>query len=1020
MEESVQSKRQRQRSNAILSMRNLHRHGTSAMMRTAATTPSSPAFIGMIPKHYEKHVKTVAIVFAAMVCVAPVKFFSTIWHLLFQVVGIALGVGFGFGLAMHVYEQLQQMHKASEVQTRGGRRLAVDDIRPKTTSRQTSNVLEDGTSFFSLMASAGYPQDTRVLRGQVLRENASFWDNQYRFTDVTVEEQRGPRLLQEEWPSLPPSVTKELGRFVEHLMRDFISGWYCKIDKGVVFTPEAEKRKDGIARDGGKSLQDSSETSAGGGGQEQQTQEQQPTHHVSRKMVFSTQLYRQIPMIDQTYRVLSATFGNLATRAECVNVFQLALLKIPKVLAHTFKVYRHLRKSAEDKNMTENPSEIQVIREFLLAGKLHRAVTFGLDVPSLLFADASGEECGNGSDEPPNPNPKDPLQVLEQRLFQTPMLKECEVDYNRVVAHRLVRALLPRADSSSQVVMALNVEIFAACVLQPLMNLWIPSFLNNMIVSAMKKKKQYAEINKDREVAQDTDNTMADGVTKIAKNGAEVTGKSPEKTRNSIATVASVPVDYATTSSSLLDSDKEANMSTVDPLSKESSILSMEIDSEVADKIDLQDEDIDMTEHDDFEEKNAKILGKLILKITSLALIELQKYMKFEECRLARGNLKENRVDWDNPACQAAVLRLVMVIEAVLLQGRCMYRRAVETNGVDEEGTEIRKETERPIANDSFPQLLMEMTSDMNAFEKRIDAINAEGNTPMLIDDTSVMDFEPDPSEISTLRTLVSTWLHTGQAFRAISLIIKAQKNAFAPFYCNNAFLSVPGDADGFLELVKVLDGVDVMVETMAVLSSPRLDLEAESDLVPSLSSLSVVASKAARKAKSDFGRSTDDQTSTTHAAMAHFGNTSTPRYLDFHRNSAFASSLRSERERRMRSWETLAVDETIQTVHRKSASSTDIELHQELHNLSRIFYNGTNVMTIRDAARKSDSDERQSEPATGTGDQEKVSLLTVEMVSNRRRIEVPDDDSSFLLRAQVCFYLPLCEIYDSLSVVGE
>lgn len=96
-------------------------------------------------------------------------------------------------------------------------------------------------------------------------------------------------------------------------------------------------------------------------------------------------------------------------------------------MAHTFKVYRLLRKNAIDKNQTQQPTEIQVTREFLLAGKLHRAITFGLDVPSLLFADASGEECGTGTDK----LPQNPTQVLEQRLFQTSMLEESEVDYNR-------------------------------------------------------------------------------------------------------------------------------------------------------------------------------------------------------------------------------------------------------------------------------------------------------------------------------------------------------------------------------------------------------------------------------------------------------------------------------------------------------------------------------------------------------------------------------------------------------------
>eukprot|EP00986_Skeletonema_menzelii_P015369 scaffold11591_cov46-Skeletonema_menzelii.AAC.1 len=38
-------------------------------------------------------------------------------------------------------------------------------------------------------------------------------------------------------------------------------------------------------------------------------------------------------------------------------------------------------------------SEIAIIREYLQAGRLHAALTFGMDVPSLLFADPLGKDC---------------------------------------------------------------------------------------------------------------------------------------------------------------------------------------------------------------------------------------------------------------------------------------------------------------------------------------------------------------------------------------------------------------------------------------------------------------------------------------------------------------------------------------------------------------------------------------------------------------------------------------------------
>ena len=122
--------------------------------------------------------------------------------------------------------------------------------QPKSTSKQHSR-LEDGTSYASLMSSAGYYIGDKVLRGQVLKSDDSFWDVHYKFTTTTVDKQHGPRLLHEDWPSLPEPVTRELGRFVEHIMREFISSWYSRIDAGCIHFDERQHREDGIPRDGG-------------------------------------------------------------------------------------------------------------------------------------------------------------------------------------------------------------------------------------------------------------------------------------------------------------------------------------------------------------------------------------------------------------------------------------------------------------------------------------------------------------------------------------------------------------------------------------------------------------------------------------------------------------------------------------------------------------------------------------------------------------------------------------------------
>jgi hypothetical protein len=91
-----------------------------------------------------------------------------------------------------------------------------------------------------------------------------------------------------------------------------------------------------------------------------------------------------------------------------------------------------------------------------------------------------------------------------------------------------------------------------------------------------------------------------------------------------------------------------------------------------------------------------------------------------------------------------------------------------------------------------------------------------------------------------------------------------------------------------------------------------------------------------------------------------------------------------------------------------KGATQEAIALHRELHHIARLFYTGTNLIAIRDAAKRKNSKEvgeggSASETASVGSEDVHLSLLTVETACPRRRIEVPDDDSSFLLRAQVC-----------------
>jgi hypothetical protein len=1235
--EDIRRTIQKEEKSVCVKVKKAYSYFNTIILMTANNNNTKLVF-GFLPRQYA--IWSLSALGVSLATMSPTKLMSTIIHLFWTILGVTLGVGLGLGLAMHVYDQLQRLQQARDLETEKAKVGAGNNhnnnarsilparanssshssttgssepLKPKSSSlrSQQSQILEDVDSYESIMESAGYHMEERVLRGQVVRASSGFWNHEtsggattadatatadsscyYPFTNVPVPEQRAVLWMKEDWPNLPDPVLTELGRFVEHVMRDYISGWYTKVDKGVVYREEKEKRENGIPRDGGQLNNNNNNNSSKKSSKHNPEKQPNEESNNKRRMVFRTPIHRQVPFIDQSYRVLSVVFGNLATRVEHINVFSLALLKWTHVVAHTFKQYRILRKVALDKqqqqqqqqqedptmqattttatsgsttngsnsnngggsngNRTTAPTEIQVAREFLLARKLHRAVTFGLDVPSLLFADASGKECGTGTDQPASALSDD--QVLEQRLFHTPMLKDCEVDYNRVLAHRLCRALLPRQDFNSTVVSGLVVEIFAGCVLQPLMNCFCPLYLNGWIISGMNSMAGNNGNNGSGNGGSgngektDTDTNVGQAVQEGTKKAVQVAQKATEQgaqqvvdtarkltkdisqkmapskgdsssssggIREQVAAGATDAQDEEATTASVhmrgvdaivhgvdqgIKQTVDAFVHTSQHISEEMSDYSKKIKegyeeakegissassngvnqvtgavktvlknvttppteavkmvsefattslgiSSVAeedeDVLNLENmsstgDDIDLSETGDVEEDApatpllAHTSGDHILTLAAMSLIELQQYVDFDECREAKLNHQEVLVDWNDVGRQTAILNLVLLIENAILHGRCFYLdksskssdKLSSSEGEASGGRELEEEAEQPTIPqaESISQVLMEMTSNIDAFENRVNKLNNELPEKRTDDYNGIIDVEPDTREVSTLRTLISTWLHTGQLYRFISVIIKAHRSLLRPFYDHRAFLAVDRNADGFARLMKALDGVDVMVDTMAVLASKRLDPDSENDDISMPSSPAVAQQDRDRespqrndpkgekknrlqlsllKAGLSVARFQEELLAVDVAAQG----TVIPRFLDFHKNSAFAASLRSERDRRMHSWATRKTTDSVQPIHHKGAPPAEVELFQELHNLSRIFYNGTNVMAVRDAARRKDNDEPES-PMKG-GDSEKkndnkVALLTVEMASNRRRIEVPDDDSSFLLRAQV------------------
>lgn len=1040
--------------------------------------------------------------------------FLPFYRSVLTLLGIALGLGLGLGLATHVYDQLehwtQRDAQAEADATRNGtdRAMPPAPLASPTGLRHRSSLhkaslsslmvgLEDEQTYAALMTAAGYYPVPNVLRGQVLRVRGP---NQEAHSKNTAPDQTVSRyhyqfdrgtvavdFMNDLWPTLPTAINQQLGLFVEFIVRDFVASWYHKMDTGCVYPVSAKTHDTPTSGDHG-------------------TSKDAPVVP-SRRLVTNLGPFQKLPFLEHLYESMAIVFGNLATRVEHVNIMEVVLLKWIRVLAHTFKVYRALRKSVHNKRLshlavvatsqdgnnnnnnypssatgtnhvktastaavsstTPGPlrqrrasavslqqqrnatpvSEMAMTKEFLFCGKLHKAVTFGLDVPALLFADASGKECGDGRDVKhssslPQGNKDHTVEedaVLERRLFDTRLLEECELDYNRVVGHRMVRALLPRHDFGSTIVQSLVTEIMAGCVLSPIMGCLSPDYINGWLVSGLSKAKpdEGTEDNDTVEESEKPVNTAAEEPEKRGWDlGSDAAAADISEFDDSIRSVSR----SETMSNSMWSIDgapdpQENEFQGKDLLSGNDSPLhspTMKAPEGTPTRNQMTDTRglTPVREQSQGPLRASASLEKMldtgisndkndtdIVTELAMALIDMQQHMDFDEIRQARVNQQElQKVPWDDSACQASVIRMVLVIEAALTHGRCAYRVDETDNGGHCEDVEGLDDSSRPV-EDPLPnyepatlsQILMEMTSDIEAFEERVaieNTLSAASHSSEKYKDTLAIPYKPSPTEQSTLRTLIAAWLHTGQIYRTITVLVQAHATVLIPYYHSQAFLRSAANAAGFVRQLKSLKGVDILVDTMTVLASPRLD-ELGGD------ELAVLVKRS--QASPDTGSSRPSHTLTvapsatsTMVASQYMGPTTTPRHVDFHRNEAFAASLRSERERRTQSWCSLFQNDDEDGVpiicRSRGTTEKDEESHRELHHISRIFYTSTNLAVIRDAARRKASNDFESmsqSEASENSSSVPVSLLTVETASPRRRIEVPDDDSSFLLRAQ-------------------
>jgi len=835
----------------------------------------------------------------------------------------------------------------------------------------------------------------------------------------------------------------------------------------------------------------------------------------------------------------------------------------------------------------EPVSEIGMVREYLLQGKLHRAITFGMDVPGLLFGDMKGEECplptshtdtddflskdeaakqdlADANGTIPKPTKTDEDEILEQRLFgnNQRILSECETDYNRLLAHRLCRIIFPRHDFNSPVGRSVSVEMVASCILTPIMGCFTPDYINSWILKCLDAKndtKTPTDVNSNS--AEVNGSSTYREVNEHLKDTTERTD--PSVTASKDAALNSPDIVCADASSSNEDSsdgngrvesfagdddEEDTDMEegeedeTVDSLTDEANVASEVLDDESSDTEDDENDITHITSQRD--------LSCEILLLLAASLIELQSHIDFGDRRIVQDyDDGAEGVNWTGKDCCNAVRNLVLIIEAALThgmlesqrKGKNLLNNRLEISVVNDAGgdnaVEMSTTSSREIGDatvekftsmkaSSLISLLMEITSDLESFEKKVDEEETDGtygsdeNLENKHEDLASLP-QPNSSDLSTLRTLIAAWLHTGLLYRTMSVLIRSKRMILRPFYHHDALLN-SNNAAGFVKQLKVLHGVAILVDTATVLASPPLDLgqnqltnghdeqhnaqdkgsdipgffptttsdvinvkpnanlrTSSGSMLPGLESWqcnnrmdssmgcgsqnrrgpdqrkSIGAgikanfennrkrfSRLVRAGSMDVDTHSStvakmyshQDTGSVHSALGNIttstsaGHQCTPSYLHFHKNEVFATSLRTERDRRMESFarvnaETMAANRASIEMICRSRAVTDKHImdHKELHNLVKLFYSNTVALVLQNVKasrkeeksdlKKRDNTETVKTPKEGVEIKKRdirsidahkmATVLMMESMSLRRKMEVPDDDSSFLLRAQ-------------------
>lgn len=1102
--------------------------------------------------------------------------------LLCNIIGTAISIGLGLGLASHVYETLHhnsyekilaRQSKDDETNKGKQRTTSPSKISPSKSSKDSPGVsrqnlslyssnVDSNMSYFGLMTKAGYPQgisSTFFLRGQSLPSSSD--SSVPEKVDYNTIGTRGKTFMNQMWPNLSKEFNDNVGSLIDLITRDYVISWFGSVDASIHYVDPASKRNIECTTE--SKNEDKSENENDGATSTNTKKEN--NIQVNTNLLASTEQYKSTPFIHYIILSLAHTIGQLATvSAENVNIMELVLVKFVKALGKTLEHYREAKMSVIKKRLRTNSlksikddpistataatqssvssridmrkswqnrsrsgssilhdaighassfvsdnstgisgnqngqpkrnsdeiilthykvSEVEIVRELLSMKRLHKALTFGVDVPSLLL---STDDSTLEDDQKNSPS----QNLLHHYLFNTKMIEESELDYNRLISNKICRKVLPSAEIQSPMVKAFAVEVIAGCMLTPIMGFFEPDTVNGWIIQSVESYMKEEKIESVNSVNLNVDDTRisseynsmnphahdvgveidVQGKEIYKNNTAEsVTSDTNNNSGNEKITldISEEQIEVRQNSTTQVDADETIK----DNENKEfcdSEILDVHEDTYISDdEMEDESEIFDDAGNNNISSVDEKTSiqptdADFLLPLLKLSVVQLSGFVNDGK------NNTDEEIDWEDPSCRSIVCQLVVVIEAALQHGRRIIDTKSNNENNDErdeespalleeeETEEVEKTDNAPSLSDySLIDLLLEMTMSIDGFKERISEIDSQ-SLPEIVgrsdksDTSSTSSFEFFKDDSSTLRPIIVAWLQTGDIYQAFCVFCSSSKLR-TYFYNSNAFLRNTEMTDKFMSHLKLLDRVDVLVDTMSV-------LKAEAILSPNNSRQELKLSTKTKqqqqqqpqKVKTAPSQPSQKQNQPAHRQMgiglglglmkaniqnnknrlqrlvgganptqnnnnANSSNTdnsinsiisksfmrqsaSLPYHLDFRRNETFAKNLRAQRERRTESWKKTSFSSAmgkngqVKMIDFVSHSSSR-PIHRELHYYSRVCYSSTLSLSIHN---------------NNNG----VSKIKTETVSGRRMIEVPDDDSSFLLRAQVSstVYYYCCE----------